>query len=138
MELRTNTKKNKKERKSFLQQATKTPAVYTKLLCFLPWIADQYGMEFQIDENYDQNLVCTQGTGNLGDFNADLCRVGTRGEEPCIFPFFWNGKLYEQCVFLEEEEFNFPVFRCPIRNITRKVDGINSFFYRDIIRQVHI
>ena len=124
-----------KNRLSFLNQATKTPAVYTKLSCFLPWIADQYGMEFE--ENFeDHNLDCIQGTGNLSDFNADLCRVGTIGEEPCIFPFYWNGKLYEQCVFLEEEEFNFPVFRCPVRNITRKIDGINSFFYRDILTQV--
>ena len=124
-----------KIRLSFLNQATKTPAVYTKLSCFLPWIADQYGMDF--DENSkDHSLDCTQGTGNISDFNADLCRVATIGEEPCIFPFYWNGKLYEQCVFLEEMEFLFPVFRCPVRNITRKIDGINSFFYRDIIRQV--
>ena len=89
------------------------------------------------DENFkDHSLDCTQGTGNINDFNADLCRVATIGEEPCIFPFYWNGKLYEQCVFLEEMEFLFPVFRCPVRNITRKIDGINSFFYRDIIREV--
>ncbi len=122
-----------KNRLSFLYQATKTPAVYTKLSCFLPWIAEQYGMEF---DNNIEDLDCTQGAGNISDFNADLCRSSAIGEEPCIFPFYWNGKLYEKCVFLEEEEFNIPVFRCPVRNITRKIDGINSFFYRDIIQQV--
>ena len=133
MALRTRT--IKKRRLSFLNQATRTPAVYTKLSCFLPWIAEQYGMKFD-DNNKDHALDCTHGTGNISDFNADLCRSANIGEEPCIFPFYWNGKLYEQCVFLEEKEFLFPVFRCPVRNITRKIDGINSFVYKDIIRQV--
>ena len=135
MNLRTRTINltiNKKRRLSFLNQGTKTPAVYTKLSCFLPWIAEQYGMEF--DEDY--NLDCSQGTGNISDYNADVCRSADIGELPCIFPFYWNEKLHDQCIFLEEEEFLFPVFRCPVRNITRKIDGINSFYYKDLIRQV--
>merc|ERR1712079_991940 len=36
---------------------------------------------------------------------------------------------------LEELEFLFPVFRCPIRNITRKIDGINSFYYKDLAKE---
>ena len=131
MALRTRT--IKKTRLSFLNQATKTPAVYTKLSCFLPWIAKQYSMEF--DEDF--SLDCSQGTGNISDFNADVCRSANIGEEPCIFPFYWNEKLYDQCVFLGEEEFLFPIFRCPVRNITRKIDGINSFYYKDIILQVY-
>ena len=130
MALRTRT--IKKRRLSFLNQGTKTPAVYTKLSCFLPWIAEQYNMEFAEDYSLD----CSQGTGNISDFNADDCRSAVIEELPCIFPFYWNEKLYDHCVFLEEEEFLFPVFRCPVRNITRKIDGINSFYYKDIVQQV--
>ena len=122
-------------RRSHLFQATRNPAIYTKLSCFLPWIAKQYEMDF--DENIDE-IECSKGTGNISDFNADICRTNSRGEDPCIFPFYWNGKLKEKCVFLEEDEFLFPVFRCPTRNITRKINGINSFVYNDIIQQVFL
>ena len=89
-----------------------------------------------ITENIeDENLECSQGSGDINDFNSEDCRCTCPGESLCIFPFYWNGKLYDQCTFLEEEEFLFPVFRCPIRNITRKIDGINSFFYKDLITQ---
>ena len=124
-----------KGKKSLLYQATRTPAVYTKLSCFLPWIAEQYNMNF--DEKYEEPYQqCTKGTGNIRDYNSKNCRINSRGEDHCIFPFYWNGKFKEQCVFLEEEEFLFPVFRCPTRNITRKINGINSFVYKDIIKQV--
>ena len=133
LHLRQQEKGNK--RRSHLFQATRTPAVYTKLSCFLPWIAEQYDMEFD-EKIEDPNDECTQGTGNINDFNSKKCRINSRGEDYCIFPFYWNGKLKEQCVFLEEDDFLFPVFRCPTRNITRKINGINSFVYKDIIKQV--
>ena len=123
---------------SLLYQATRTPAVYTKLSCFLPWIAEQYDMDFDANQEDYNNIECTQGTGNISDYNTEECNTASRGESPCIFPFYWNGKLKEQCVFLDEEEFLFPVFRCPTRNITRKIDGINSFYYKDIIKQVRL
>ena len=121
-------------RTASLSQETENSSVYTKLSCFLPWIANQYDMD--ITENIeDENLECSKGSGDINDFNSDECRCTCAGESLCIFPFYWNGKLYDQCTFLEEEEFLFPVFRCPIRNITRKIDGINSFYYKDLITQ---
>ena len=116
-------------------QQTEKPSIYTKLSCFLPWIAQQYGMDFT-ETVEDENQECTSGSGDINDFNAEDCRCNCPGERLCIFPFYWNGKLIEQCAFLEEEEFLFPVFRCPIRNVTRKINGINSFIYADLIKQV--
>ena len=84
----------------------------------------------------DTNQECTDGAGDINDFNVTECRCTCPGERLCIFPFYWNGKLYDKCTFLEEQEFPFPVFRCPTRNITRKINGINSFIYADIINQV--
>ena len=94
-------------------------------------------MDFD-DNHEDFNLECSQGTGNISDYNTEVCQTASRGESSCIFPFYWNGDLKEECVFLDEENFLFPVFRCPTRNITRKIDGINSFIYQDIIKQVKL
>ena len=78
------------------------------------------------------------GSGDPEDFNEEHCRSNSNQESLCIFPFYWNGKRYDECVFLEEQEFLFPIFRCPIRNITRKIDGVNSFKYSDLNAQVCI
>ena len=121
---------------SILYQETRTPAIYTKVSCFLPWIAKQFDLDYIEEENEISMVKCTQGSGNTSDYNSDNCRSALIGEKPCIFPFYWNGKLKEQCSFLEEQEFLFPMFRCPVRNITRKIQGINSFIYADVIQQV--
>ena len=116
-----------------LQESGEEPAVYTKLACFLPWIAEQYQMDFT--ENLDDgNKECTFGNGDKNDTNIDACRSNSPQEHECIFPFYWNGKLIDQCIFLEQSEFLIPVFRCPIRNITRKFEGINSFRSQDFFR----
>ena len=117
------------------QETGDQPSVYTKLSCYLPWIAEQYDMDFtEIIE--DDNQECTTGSGDINDYNAEPCRSSSPGEVECIFPFYWNGKRFDQCSFLEEQEFLFPVFQCPTRNITRKINGTNSFIYTDIIKQV--
>ena len=84
----------------------------------------------------DQNKECSEGTGDINDFNVEECRSAAGEERLCIFPFYWNGKLFDKCTFLEQDDFLFPVFRCPVRNITRKIDGVNSFYYKDLLRQV--
>merc|ERR1711962_967590 len=49
-------------------------------------------------------------------------------ESECIFPFYYNGRKYEECVLIEEFDFPFLVFRCPIRRITNTtIDGTISF-----------
>ena len=120
------------------QETGGEPSVYTKLSCFLPWIAEQYGMEFTENIQDDKQECTTGSSGDITDYNTEECRCTCPGEDLCIFPFYWNDKLYDRCAFLEEQEFLFPVFRCPTRNITRKFGntGINSFYYADIVQQV--
>ena len=84
----------------------------------------------------DENNECSTGAGDINDFNAKECRCSCWQEFHCIFPYYWNGKLVDKCAFLEVEEFLFPIFRCPIRNITRKFEGINNFTYADFVKQV--
>ena len=127
-----------KERTDFVMlQLSENPAAYTKLSCHLPWVAKQYGLSYDAavpDES------CRKGTGPTVPFNAThdydaVCRR-TKGsdltgkEDPCIFPFYYRGKgPYDQCMLFEEDNFVYPVFRCPTRNITTKFPGteINHF-----------
>ena len=94
-------------------------------------------MDFD-EEIEDNNQECSVGSGDVDDVNADICRCDCPFEDPCIFPFYYEGQLYDQCAFLEYQEFLYqlPIYRCPIRNITRKIDGINSFLQSDFKKQV--
>ena len=42
-------------------------------------------------------------------------------------PILLNGKKYDKCVLFNEDDFVYPVFRCPTQNITTKINGINSY-----------
>ena len=42
------------------------------------------------------------------------------GERDCIFPFYYNGRVYNECILFSELGFVYPAFRCPIFNITKK------------------
>ena len=92
-------------------------------------------MEY-IDSPEKNNTECSVGSGDINDFDVEECRAFSREEELCIFPYYWNGKLYNECTLFEEEEFLLPVFQCPVRNITRKINGVNSFLYSDFVKQV--
>ena len=117
-----------KNERSTLLQKTMNPSVYTKLSCHLPWIAEQYDMDY--DHNEEIDLECVQGTGDL--MQMENCRSDNDNEDSCIFPFYWNYKFYEECTMFDDDEFIWPVFYCPIRNITRKINGTNSFIYEDV------
>ena len=117
-----------------LNQQSQNPSTYTKLSCFLPWIAKQYGLEYKSDGETDP--ACYEGQGDLLDGKKNDCTItpsnlvdsiSPNPEKPCIFPFHYNGKVYDKCVLYDEDGFVYPVFRCPIRNITTKVNGVNSY-----------
>ena len=122
---------------SILFQESEKPSVYTKLSCFLPWIAEEYAMDFTETVD-DKNQECSVGSGNVDDLNTDECRCSCSNEDHCIFPFYYNGKLYDGCAYLEYQDFlvQGPINQCPTKNITRKIDGINSFIQDDFIKQV--
>ena len=124
-----------------LGQVSLNPTVYTKLSCFLPWIAQQYSLEF--DKPNELDPACVEGTGDFNDI-ADqedpmkICRTNPSNaleaasfpELPCIFPYYLDDKLIENsCIQFDIENLNYPTFVCPIRNITQKYPGtkINSF-----------
>ena len=46
-------------RTNSLYQVSNNPSVYTKISCFLPWIAKQYDLEYK--ESSDMNPACSTG-----------------------------------------------------------------------------
>ena len=142
---------------SALYQETFNPVVYNKLSCHLPWIAEQYDMDF---DTGDTEPECEQGIGG-GNTERETreCRsvpgsvsnifdqfaqsnllfqiaAATESEAECIFPFYWEGQLYEECTMLEHDRFLYRTFYCPVLNTTNKINGINSFTFDDFIKQV--
>ena len=114
-----------------LIQYTDNPSVYTKLSCFLPWVAAQYGLLY----DNDNDTACYQGQGDPLDKDKKNCTtngwdVGSNPERsfkaPCIFPFYFDGKRYDECIVSEIYGFTQVVYRCPYRNSTSKFNGTTT------------
>ena len=117
-----------------LTPESQNPSVYTKLSCYLPWIAEQYGMNYEVDDITDPE--CVTGTGDISEVTADTCTViptsYTVGESSyidpieaeCIFPFTLetvDGKgEWDGCLVSGIQDFTLPVFKCPIRTIKNR------------------
>ena len=108
---------------SLLNQISENPAVYTKLSCYLPWVADQYDMDYTAGVG-DQD--CLTGHGDITEVTDKDCRSNpsqswqdTRDgiEAKCLFPFSLNGESHDTCLMSAVEDFTRPVFLCPIRTV---------------------
>ena len=116
-------------------QGSSNPLAYTKLYCYLPWIAEQYDLEYEGTSSDDPS--CLSGSGDKELTGTRVCRnVPSSGKEidlgierECIFPYYMDERLInDTCFKLNEEDFLDPVSRCPIWPVTTKaVDGINKY-----------
>ena len=113
--------------------------MYTKLSCYLPWVAAQYDMDYTPPA--DPDPACLTGNGNITEVTAEVCRTnpfsysvrpedgGNGNEAECLFPFTLNGGTHDTCIMDELDDFTRPVFRCPIRTV--KGAGPNGTDYTD-------
>ena len=109
--------------------------MYTKLSCYLPWVAAQYDMDYTPPADPDPD--CLTGNGDITEVTAKLCRTNHLSwadqrdgiEAPCLFPFTLNGESHNSCIMDQIEDFTRPVFRCPIRTV--KGAGSNGTEYTD-------
>ena len=111
-----------------------SPSVFTKLSCYLTWIAKQYKLSYEHEAEVLADKSCHISTGDPDD--KQVCRESIGDpkseERECIFPFYYEGELKEECILQTgDAEFIIPNFRCPTRNITTKINGINSFSFAD-------
>ena len=85
-----------------LKQFSSNPLVYSRLSCFLPWIAEQYNMSFTAAEEEPE---CQQGVGNINEITTEVCRttptdvadIWLQLEAECIFPFTLDNVTHTQC-----------------------------------------
>jgi len=96
---------------SVLSQFSENPAVYTKLSCFLPWVAAQYDLEYTPVGEADP--ACLTGQGDITEVTAKVCRTTPSDiwadqrdqiEARCIFPFTLNGESHSTCILDELRE----------------------------------
>ena len=90
---------------SELRQFSTNPGVYTKLSCYLPWVAAQYDMDYTPPG--DPDPACSTGNGDITEVTAEVCRTNPFNndrdrddgiEAPCLFPFTLNGVTHNTCV----------------------------------------
>ena len=95
-------------------------------------MARQYRLSYDGDPATDETFC--QGRG--GNLNAVTCRetisstvttissfYGT--ERKCIFPFYYDNQLYTECASIGPSQLVYPIYRCPVRNITTKAPWTN-------------
>ena len=128
---------------NILLQVTDNPLAYTRLHCYLPWIAEQYDLDFDYEDipgddptcftgfgnpNEDENVRCTNTPSTLKEIREGI-------ELPCIFPYYIDGNLInDTCYKFNSDSFLDPVSRCPIWNVTTKINGINNYNSSDLYR----
>ena len=117
-------------------QISDNPLAYTRLHCYLPWIAEQYDLDFDYENIPGDDPACFTGFGKTDeDINvrctntpSTVKEIRDGIEKPCIFPYYVDGKLInDTCIKFESDNFLDPVSRCPIWDITTKINGINSY-----------
>ena len=125
---------------SRLRQVSENPSVYSRLSCFLPWIAQQYGMSYTATEEDER---CEVGKGDTKEVRGDQCRTTPidfmdrrdRKEPFCLFPFYLDGIEYNQCTLTEIKDFTRPHFICPIRTIKGRGHNGRNFTTEDVDRK---
>ena len=133
---------NKQKTKFGFQQRAENPAAYTKLSCFLPWIAAQFGLTF--DGGSEPDETCLVGSGEKPaseSIQQDDAQFLPNKEDvpckeaigllpgvqfPCIFPFRYGDVTYDSCITMETSDFIVPVWRCPVFNSTKKYTDDNG------------
>ena len=139
-------------RLSILTQESQNPSVYSKLLCYLPWIAEQYGMDYEADDIIDPD--CVTGTGDITEVTADTCTViptsysGSSLIDPveaeCLFPFTVDDRDWDGCLVSGIQDFTHPTFKCPIRTIKNRntsyftnYNTANGQQYNEVVNAVY-
>ena len=95
-------------------------------------------LSYEHDSKVFADKSCNLPIGDPEDGDKQTCResIGDLNsrEFECIFPFYYEGELKYECILQTiDAEFIIPNFRCPTRNITTKINGTNSYTFKDTL-----
>ena len=101
-----------------LIQRAENPATYTKLSCYLSWIAAQYNMNYENTGLPDP--ACSQGSGDPDD-GENTCRntptnwadLRDELELECKFRYYYDRVKYAECILYNEKDFVYPCLDVP-------------------------
>ena len=89
--------------------------VATDALCFMPWIAAEYGL--RLGEDYQVRPSCFTGVGDKEDINKEVCwtQYGTRCNFSYVDPD--TGEQWDRCRVWTQEGIAFNVHQCRDENV---------------------
>ena len=90
-------------------------AIVTDAICYMDWIAAQYGMK--IPQELEKKESCSQSKGDRRDFNKPVCRTsfGTY----CNFSAVFEESLWDSCRLLTWEGIAYNINICIENGNTR-------------------
>ena len=82
----------------------------TDAICFMPWIAAEYGL--RLAEDYQDRPSCFTGVGDKEDINKEVCwtQYGTRCDFSYVDPD--TGEQWDRCRVFTQEGIAFNVHQC--------------------------
>ena len=91
------------------------PLVATNAICFMPWIAAEYGL--RLAEDYQVRPSCFTGVGDKEDINKEVCwtQYGTRCNFSYVDPD--TGEQWDRCRVWTQEGIAFNVHQCRDENV---------------------
>ena len=139
---------------TYMIQESLNPSVYMKIFCYLPWIAEQYGLEYEGYINKDPD--CITGTGDINEVTADTCTVIPTTykanifdlidpvEAECLIPFTVDNRKSNGCLVSGIQDFTHPVFKCAMRSIKNRTttyytnyNGTYGEQYNEVVNAVY-
>lgn len=88
----------------------RNPMVATDAICFMPWVARQYGLK--MPKFYKQKKSCNIGSGDRNDINKAVCRTGFGTQCDFTFVDAITGEKWDRCKVFSREGIARNVFRC--------------------------
>ena len=105
--------------------ASENPGVFTNAICYLDWIANQYGL--RMPDDFKKPSSCSESKGNIHDLQKKSCRasgdfIKTSLDISNEYPFLQNSsrftycdftqKNWEQCELFAQEGYAYNLYQC--------------------------
>ena len=103
---------------------SENPGIFTDAYCYLPWIAQEYGLKLPAD--YVVKDSCRRSQGNRRNINQSSCSgldilapgIWSRNPSlvrPCNFSYTDGTDKWDRCRLLSQEGYAYNIYQCKVR-----------------------